>query len=113
MIHQSQLFAKTAMFVVALAATAHVGVEGRRLALQERLVIRVTDNATGSLDSFDGRVARGAVVFQKRVGLGERTGTGHALPGRFVQNAGALASGMTSQEVKPRKQHHEQRQRDE
>jgi len=112
-IHHSQLFAKTAMFVVALAATAHVGVEGRRLALQERLVIRVADNAVGGLDSFDRRVAGGAVVFQKRVGLGERTGTGHALPGRFVQDAGALASGMTSQKVKPRKQRYEQRQRDE
>jgi hypothetical protein len=113
MIHQSQLFAKTAMFVVALAATAHVGVEGRRLALQERCVVRVADDATGRLDSFDGRVAGSAVVFQKCVALGERTGTGHALPSRFVQDAGALASGMTSQKIKPSKQRHEQRQRDE
>ena len=113
MIHQSQLFAKTAMFVVAFAATAHVRVEGRRLALQERCVVRVADNATGSFDSFDGRVARGAVVFQKRVALGERTGTGHALPGCLVQDACALAAGMISQEVKSRKQRREQRQRDE
>jgi hypothetical protein len=113
MIHQSQLFAKTTMFAVALAATAHVGVKGARLALQERCVIRVTDNATGGLDAFDGCVAGSAVVFQKRVGLGKRTGTGHALPGRFVQHPGALAAGMTSQKVKPRKQRHEQRQRDE
>jgi hypothetical protein len=113
MIHQSQLFAKTAMFAVALAATAHVGVKGRRLALQERCVIRVADNATGGFDSFDGRVAGGTVVFQKRVSLGERTGAGHSLPGRFVQHPDALASGMTSQEVKRRKQRHEQHQRDE
>lgn len=83
-IHQSRPFVKTAMFAVALAATAHVGVEGRRLALQERCVIRVADNAVGSLDSFDGRVAGRAVVFQKGVGLGKRAGSGHALPGRFV-----------------------------
>ena len=113
MIHRSQSFAKTTMFAVALAATAHVGMEGRRLALQERGVIRVADNATGGLDSFAGRVAGGAVVFQKCVALGERTGTGHALPGRLVQDAGAHAAGMTSQEVKSRKQRHEQRQRDE
>jgi len=101
------------MFDVAISTRADVRVEGRRLALQECLVIRVTDNATGGLDSFDGCVAGSAIVFQKCVGLGERTGTGHALPGRFVQNTGAYAAGMTAQEVKPRKQRGEQRQRDE
>lgn len=110
MIHHSQPFVKPAMFAVALAATAHVGVEGRRLALQERGVIRVADDATGGLDSFAGRVARGTIVFQKRVGLGERTGTSHALPGRFVQHPGAFVAGMRAQEVKRRKQRHEQRQ---
>ena len=101
------------MLDVAVSARADVGMEGRRLALQERGVVRVADNATGCLDAFDGRVARGAVVFQKRVALGERTGTRHALPRRFVQDSGALAAGMTSQKVKPCKQRREQRQRDE
>jgi hypothetical protein len=111
MIHQSQLFAKTAMFVVALAATAHVGMEGRRLALQERCVIRVADNATGGLDSLTGRVTGGAVVFQKRMRLGQLSGEGHALPGRFAQHAGTFATGMTSQEVISAKQRHEDRRR--
>lgn len=98
------------MFAVALAATAHVGMERRRLALQERGVIRVADNATGGLDSFAGSVAGSTVVFEKCMGLGEGTGTGHALPGRFVQDPGALVAGMTSQEIKSRKQRYEQHQ---
>ena len=101
------------MLDVAVSARADVGMEGRRLALQERLVVRVADDATGGFNSFDGRVAGSAVVFQKRMALGEHTGTGHALPRRLVQDPGAHASGMTSQEVKPSKQRREQRQRDE
>ncbi len=112
MIHQSGFLVKTAMFAVALAATAHVGVKGRRLALQERRIVRVADDAVGRLDSFDGRVAGRAVVFQKLVALGERTGAGHPLPGRFVKYPGALASGMRLQKVKRCKQRPEQRQRD-
>lgn len=104
---------KPLMLDVAIGARADVGMEGRRLALQECLVVRVADDATGGLDSFDGCVAGSAVVFQKRVALGERAGTRHALPRRLVQDAGAFSSGMSAQEIKSRKQHHEQRQRDE
>ncbi len=104
MIHHGQPFLNTTMFTVALAATAHIGVEGRRLALQECCVVRMAENATGSLNSLAGRVAGGAIVFQKSVALGESTGTGHSLPSRFVPDPGTHVAGMISKKVKPKKQ---------
>ena len=101
------------VFEMAGSALGDVGVKGARLALEDSLVVGVADDAVLCFDTLHRRVARGAVMFQKRVGLGERTGAGHTLPGRFAKHAGALASGMTSQEVKRRKQRHEQCQRDE
>lgn len=87
--------------------------ERRRLPLQKGLVVGVANNAVAGFDTLNGRVTGRAVMFQKPVRLGERTGTGHALPSRFAQHSGAFAAGMISQEVKRAKQRHEQRQCDE
>ena len=55
------------VFEVTGSAFSDVRVEGARLALKNRFVVRVADDAVLRLDAFHRRVARGAVVFEKGV----------------------------------------------
>ena len=48
-------------------AACHSPVKGARLALKNRFVVRVADDAVLRLDALHWRVARGAVVFEKGV----------------------------------------------
>ena len=68
------------MFGVTADARAHACME-RSLGLRKKLfVIGVASNAVRSSDADVGRVARGAIVAEKGVGLGERSGTDELLP---------------------------------
>ena len=69
MVHLCRTHGAALMLTVTLDATADVRVERRRLALKHGRIVGVTDNATGSLDAFDGRVAGVAVVIEESVCL--------------------------------------------
>ena len=69
------------MFEMAHGTCADVGVKGARLALQDGLVVGVADNAVFCLDTFDRRVTRGAVAFEKGVPLRELSWNDRALGG--------------------------------
>lgn len=70
------------VFEMAVFTVADAGMKRRRLTLQERFIVRVTDDAVGRFDALHRRVANRAVVFQMRMRIGKGTGTGHLLPGR-------------------------------
>ena len=59
---------------------ADLRMKGGRLTLEERFVVGMADDAVFCLNSFDRRVAGGAIILQRRVGLRQFTGTYHVLP---------------------------------
>ena len=69
MIHFRRARHPPLMFKVASGARGDFGVEGARLALQNRLVVGVADDAVLRLDSLVRGMARGAVTFEKGVRL--------------------------------------------
>ena len=71
MVHLGRALVDSPMLGVALDAAPHVGMKGGGLALEQRLVVGVAGNALACFDTLYGRVTGGAVVFQKRVRLGQ------------------------------------------
>jgi hypothetical protein len=68
MVHDCRTVVATLVLHVTLFASADAGMEGRRLSLQNRLVIRMADNAVGRFDSLDRRVTGRTFVFQMGMG---------------------------------------------
>ena len=67
------------VFEMTGGAGGDVGVKGGGLALEERCVVGVADDAVFRLHAFHRRMAGGAVVFEKRVRLRQLAGTDRAL----------------------------------
>ena len=78
-IHRHRSDAASAVLRMTFDATANVGMESRRLPLQQVLIIRVADDAVHRLDTFARSVAFRATVLQKSVSQGEVAGADEAL----------------------------------
>lgn len=79
-IHWAHFGIEATMLVMAILAVPNVRVKCSWLALQKRLIISMTDDAIARLNTGDWRVAGVAVMIEKRMGLGQLAGIGHALP---------------------------------
>ena len=99
MVHLGRSLVSSLMLAVAFTTTIHVGMKRGRLTLEQRLIVGMTGNTAAGFNTLDGCVTSRAVVLQKRVRLGQFSWQGHSLPGRFAQDAGRFAPGMTPQEV--------------
>ncbi len=101
MIHLGGAFGLSSMFEMARRAGLNVRVKRGRLPLEQRSIVRVTDDAFASFDSGDGRVTRGAIVLQRCVRLRKITGIDHVLPEHGRENRPRCFLAM------PRRQHEE------
>lgn len=73
-VHVGRAFVSSLMLGVTLDATPHIGMECGWLALQQRFVVGMANDAIAGLDALDRRVTGGAIVFQKCVRLGQFSG---------------------------------------
>src|SRR6266568_5439729 len=85
-IHIGGARGSSTMFEMAGRAALDVRVKRGRLPLEQRSIVRVTDDAFASFDSGDWRVTRGAIVLQRCVRLREIAGTDHVLPEHGREN---------------------------
>lgn len=85
MIHVGGVPFDSSMLEMTLATASDVGMEHGRLTIQKRFVVSVAGDALRRFRPLDGRMARGAVVFQKSVRGGQVTGTGLTLPGHGLR----------------------------
>ena len=80
-IHVGHLCMTSAMLAMAVPAVPDVRVKGSGLSLEYTVVIGVADDAVDRLSTFHWGVTGATVVVEEGMGVGERAGIGHALPG--------------------------------
>lgn len=87
MIHIRCPRASAAVFEVARGAALNVRMKRCWLALKERSIVGVADDAFCCFNAFDRRVAGRAIILQRCVGLRQIAGSNHMLPKRGRENS--------------------------